>query len=66
MSKPIPAGPSAGEFTPKEAARRADEVLDHMILTPPQPHATHRPGQPRNRKTSASGQAARRTVRKKS
>ena len=47
------------EYTPEETARRSDEVLKRMLNTPPQPHATHRPGQPRSRKPTVSDRARR-------
>ena len=45
--------------TPEETARRSDELLRHMVNRPPQPHATHRPGQPRSRKPTVSDRARR-------
>jgi hypothetical protein len=49
------------EYSPEETARRRDAVLKILVNTPPQPHAT-RQGKPKERrKTTASGQAARKT-----
>src|SRR5665213_1204935 len=47
------------QYTDAEAERRSEEVLRRMLNTPPQPHATHRPGHPRNRKQAASDRAVR-------
>lgn len=45
------------QYSPEETARRSDELLKHMLNRPPQPHATHWPGQPRFRKPTASDPA---------
>src|SRR5579864_299690 len=47
------------QYSPEETARRSDELLRHMANRPPQPHATHRPGQPGSRKPTASDRARR-------
>jgi hypothetical protein len=44
-------------FSPEETARRRDAVLKIMVNTPPQPHATRPPAQPRKRKPSGVGQS---------
>jgi DNA adenine methylase len=54
-------GEQDDQYSPEEAARRSDEVLRHMLGRPPQPHATHRPGQARSRKPAASDRARRAT-----
>lgn len=48
-------------FSDKETARRRDEVIRRMANTPPQPHAkaTTRPAG--KKKTTAEGQAARKS-----
>ena len=45
--------------SPEETARRSDELLKHMLNRPPQPHATHRPGERRSRKTTGADRARR-------
>jgi hypothetical protein len=46
------------QYSPEETARRSDELLKHMLNRPPQPHATHRPGQPPKSKANCLGSGA--------
>ena len=45
------------EYDDEEIARRRDQVLKHMLNTPPKPRASN---PPRTRKTTALGQVAQR------
>jgi hypothetical protein len=45
------------EFSEEETAKRRDAVLKIMVNTPPQPRATHPPGQPKKRKPTGEGRA---------
>jgi hypothetical protein len=47
------------EYSPEETARRRDAVLKILVNTPPQPRTTRQDQPKEQRKTTASGRAAR-------
>jgi len=46
------------EYSPKEAARRRDEVVRRMANTPPQPNGHPKPRRPKKKKPTGKGRPA--------